>query len=142
MRRPRGDDGNAMVEFTYLAVLLMVPLVYILISAFQVQRSSFGVTEAARQAGRAYTTAPNTTVALDRARAASRLALSDQGVADEPEVDISCDGPCLAPGTTVTVTVRHVVRLPALSVLGSAAPTIPVSATHDEVVDVYSEAAP
>jgi hypothetical protein len=37
----------------------------------------------------------------------------------------------------VTVTVRHVVRLPVLSLLGDAAPTIPVRATHDEVVDRF-----
>ena len=53
-RRPTGDAGNALVEFTYLAVLLMVPLVYVLLAGFQVQRAAFGVTEAARQAGRAY----------------------------------------------------------------------------------------
>ncbi len=27
--RPHGDDGNALVEFTGLAVLLMVPLVFL-----------------------------------------------------------------------------------------------------------------
>ena len=32
MRRPSGDDGNALVEFTYLAVLMMVPLVYVLVT--------------------------------------------------------------------------------------------------------------
>ena len=39
MTRPRGDDGNALLEFTYLAVLLMVPLVYVLLTVFQVQRA-------------------------------------------------------------------------------------------------------
>lgn len=50
----RCDDGNALVELTYLAVLVMVPLVYVLLSVFQVQRAAFGVTEATRQAARAF----------------------------------------------------------------------------------------
>lgn len=137
MRRPRGDDGNAMLEFIYLAVLLMVPLVYVLLSAFQVQRASFGASEAARQAGRAFTTAPDEATARLRAREAAKLALHDQGIDGEPDLDIRCDRPCLAPDAVVTITVRHVVRLPILSVLGSSAPNIPVRATHDEVVDVF-----
>ena len=39
--RQRDDQGNALVEFVYLAVLLMIPLVYVLLSVFQVQRAAF-----------------------------------------------------------------------------------------------------
>ena len=80
MRRPRGDDGNALLEFTYLAVLLMVPLVYVLLTVFQVQRASFGVTEAARQAGRAYATSDDASAGRARAQVAARLAMRDQGL--------------------------------------------------------------
>ena len=112
MRRPTGDDGNAIVEFSYLAVLLMVPLVYVLLSVFEVQRASFGVTEAARQAGRAYATADDPAQGRARAAAAASLAMRDQG--------LDCDG-CLT-GLTgaleadarVTTTVEHFVRLPLL----------------------------
>ena len=134
------DEGSAMVEFTWLAVLLVVPLVYVLLSALAVQRTAFGVTEAARQAGRAYATADDLAQAEARAREAVALALRDQGVQEPPELEVTCDGPCLAPGTTVTVRVAHEVRLPVLSLLGNAAPVVPVSATHDEVVDVFQEA--
>ena len=137
MTRPSGEDGNALVEFTYLAVLLMVPLVYVLISAFQVQRASFGTSEAARQAGRAFATAPDETTARERALVAARLSLRDQGIDAEPDLDIRCQGPCLAPDSVVTISVRHVVRLPVLSLLGDSAPTIPVRATHDAVIDRF-----
>lgn len=136
----RDDEGSALVEFTYLSVLLMVPLVYVLLFAFQVQRASFGTSEAARQAGRAFATAPDETTGRELALVAARLALRDQGIDDEPEVDVVCDGPCLEPDGAVTVTVRHVVRLPVLSVLGDAAPTIPVRATHEAVVDRFRDA--
>ena len=56
----------------------MVPLVYVLLAVFQVQRAAFGVTEAARQAGRAFVTAGSDRRGA-RARAA-QLALADQGV--------------------------------------------------------------
>lgn len=125
-----------MVEFVYLAVLLMIPLVYVLLSAFQVQRAAFGVTEAARQAGRAFVTS-SAGSAEARAQAAAALALGDQGVSEKPRVTIACPQGCHVAGATVTVTVRHVVQLPVLSVLGPLAPTIPVSASHDETVDEF-----
>lgn len=150
MRRParpdlREDDGNALVEFTYLAVLLMVPLVYVLLTVFQVQRAAFGTTEAARQAGRAFAKAPTTGQGYARADAASRLALQDQGIADSAHPVVSClGGPCLQPGSRVQVTVAYQVRLPLLGhVFGdSQHGVIPVTATHTEYVDLYSAPSP
>lgn len=138
LRRPGGDEGTALLEFVYLAVLLMVPLVYVLLSAFQVQRAAFGATEAARQAGRAYATAPDPVTGRERAGQATDLALADQGIEDAPAPEID-DPDGLAPGSRVRVTVRAVVTLPVLGLLlrGDLAPTIPVRATHVEVVDAF-----
>lgn len=134
--RPAGDDGNALVEFTYLSILLMVPLVYGLTMVFLVQRASFGVTEAARQAGRAYTTASSVPAGQDRAATAAQLALADQG--------ISCDAclrrmdDALAPGAAVEARVSYTVQLP---VLGAFFPRdragITVSAVHVAYVDEF-----
>ena len=138
MTRVRGDDGNAMLEFTYLAVLLMIPLVYILTTTFQVQRAAFGVTEAARQAGRAYATAEDDASGRARAEAAARLALRDQGVELDGVPSIrTTDG--LAPGSTVTVEVLHRVELPLVGGLfeGVVPPNIPVRASHVAVVDCF-----
>ena len=47
LRRAReAEDGTALVEVTWLALLLLVPLVYLLVAAFDVQRASFGVSAA------------------------------------------------------------------------------------------------
>ena len=141
MRRPRGDDGNALVEFSYLAVLLMVPLVYVLLTVFEVQRAAFGVTEAARQAGRAFVTADTADQGRERARAAATLAMQDQGL-------VLCAS-CLQPptgglvlGSSVRVRVEHRVVLPLVGGLfsGRVPATIPVRATHVEVVDRFREA--
>ena len=138
MRRPRGDDGTALLEFTALALLVMVPLVYVLLAAFQVQRAAFGVTEAARQAGRAYVLADDPGTGLARARAASDLALADQGVTGAPPPQVADPGG-LAPGSRVVTTVRTTVTLPVLGALlpSSLAPAIPVEATHVQVVDTF-----
>lgn len=139
-RRPTGDDGNALVEFSYLAVLLMIPLVYVLLTVFQVQRAAFGVTEAARQAGRAYATATDEAQGRARAQVAADLALQDQGLVLCP----SCLAPPagqLVPGGTVRVRVEHRVVLPLLGGLfrGAVPLSIPVRATHVEVVDRFRD---
>ncbi len=138
----RDDEGNALVEFTVLALLLLVPLVYVLLGAFQVQRAAFGVTEAARQAGRAFARAESVEVGTARAQAASRLALADQGIADAPDPVVECpEGVCLAPGSTVRVTVSYTVRLPVLSLLAPGGVGVPVTATHVAVVDTFQDGA-
>jgi hypothetical protein len=137
-RRPTGDDGSAMLEFTYLAVLLMVPLLYILTTTFQVQRAAFGVTEAARQAGRAYATAADEAQGAALADRAARLAMRDQGVelAEPPAVQAPQG---LRPGASVRVEVLHRVPLPLVGGLfrGVVPPNIPVRASHVAVVDCF-----
>jgi Flp pilus assembly protein TadG len=138
--RERDDDGNALVEFVYLSVLLMIPLVYVLLSVFMVQRAAFGTTEAARQAGRAFARADTLDQAEARGAAAATLALADQGIHDSSEPVFTCvGGPCLAPGSRVRVTLAYRVKLPGLgAVFGKGAGgTIPVTATHTEYVDVF-----
>ena len=137
-RQPTGSDGSAMVEFTYLAVLLMVPLVYVLLTVFQVQRAAFGVTEAARQAGRAYATADTVPTGLARAEAAAALALRDQGLEAAGPPDVSSTAG-VSPDAQVTTTVLYRVSLPLFGGLfdGTVPPNIPVRATHVEYVDRF-----
>ena len=141
MSRPRGDDGNALVEFTYLAVLLMVPLFYVLLAVFQVQSAAFGVTEAARQAGRAYARADDPETGAAVGAAAARLALADQGITSTAAPDF-CGGSCsLQPGSTVRTSVRYTVQLPIVGGLfGKDRAGIPVTGVHTEVVDRFKEA--
>lgn len=140
-RGARSDEGNALVEFTYVTILLMVPLVYLLLSVFVVQRAAFGTTEAARQAGRAFARAGSVEEAEQRATAAARLALKDQGITLVRDLTFACpDGDCLAPGARVRVTVRYDVQLPVLGAVFGDGPrgSIPVSATHVEYVDRFA----
>ena len=69
LRRPdAAEAGTAIVEFVLLAVLLMVPMVYIVLIAFRLQSTAYALAAATREAGRAYVTAPDTEVAAHRRR--------------------------------------------------------------------------
>jgi Flp pilus assembly protein TadG len=78
--RGAGEEGSALIEFVGLGVLLLLPLLYLLLSVFSVQRAAFAVTQAAREAGRAYATAPSSALAGERANYAAQLAMQSQGV--------------------------------------------------------------
>lgn len=145
-KRCGGDSGNALVEFVYLSILLMVPLFYALLAVFQIQGAAFGVTEAARQAGRAFVRADTADDGIARARKAVQLALRDQGVVDASVVPVfTCDpSPCdLTSGQRVETKVRYTVTLPFVgSFFGKGRAGIPVTGTHVEYVDRFKQDRP
>ena len=140
-----GDSGNAIVEFVYLAVLLMVPLVYVLLTVFAVQRAAFSVSSAAREAGRVYASSDSVEDAAGRALAAARLVMSDSNLPlAGRELRITCSSsPCLEPGSQVVVEITYAVSLPLLPrvIEGRAPATVQVSSRHVEVVDRFREVA-
>jgi hypothetical protein len=124
------------VEFQVLAVLLLVPLVYVLLAALDVQRTVFGATQAAREAGRVAATTGDETAA----RYAAGLALSDQGVEpSDVRVTFACPVGCRTPGGEVRAEVATAVRLPFLPpvLADTVRASIPVSATHTAPIDRY-----
>lgn len=141
MREREGQAGSVVIEVVWLAVLLLVPLVYVVLAVFEVQRGAFAATAAARAAGRAYVLAPTPAEAELRARAASRIALADQGVdGGESVMSLACRPSCLAPGSVVHVRVRHQVPLPLLPrVLGGQAPSLRVEAEHTVPYGTFRE---
>lgn len=145
MNRRRDERGSAVVEFSWLAILLMVPLVYVMLGVFDVQRASYGATAATRAAGRAFIIVPSGLSEDDaRARAfeAARVVMKDQGMELTPaQLTITCNPACLEPGSTVTVTLDTEVRLPLIpDALGGEPPAIHVSASHTEPYGDYREA--
>lgn len=138
MYRHRGDRdeaGSALIEFSWLAILLMVPLIYVLVSVFDVQRGAFGVSSASRAAGRALVLAESESEGRRQAKTAAQLAMRDQGIeGGDVSVDISCSlgrGKCLEPGSVVTVVVRSQIKLPLVpSALGGGAPSFRVESVH------------
>jgi hypothetical protein len=143
--KSRDERGNAVVEFSWLAVLLLLPLLYLMLTVFDVQRTAYGETAAVHAAGRAFmlvTRGEGEDVARARAVEAARLALRDQGVELDPsDLDITCDPSCLAPGSTVTVTLVTQVALPLVpDFVGGDRPSVRVTARHTETYCQYCEA--
>ena len=143
MRR-RTERGTALVEFVWLALLLMVPLVYIVLAMFETQRTAYAAAAAARSAGRAFLTAPDEGVAAARARAAARLAFDDQQTTAPIDVRISCrprPHDCLSPGSVVTVRVLTRADLPLVpAALGESVPSIRIESEHAAPYGSFREA--
>jgi hypothetical protein len=142
--RRRDERGSALVELGWLGILLLVPMLWILVSVFEVQRGAFGVSAAARSAGRAYALAATDAEGERRARAAAEQVMADQGLADVPLVlEFSCDSPgssCHSGGAVVTVRVDTRIDLPLLpDVLGGGAPSFALDATHTVPIGQYQE---
>jgi len=113
----RDDDaerGSAVVEFTFLSLLLMVPAVYFIITVGQLQGGSFAVVGAADQAAKVYVAQADAAGGRAAAEQAVRLAVADYGhAAENASLETSCSpADCMAAGTAVTVTVRLTVPLP------------------------------
>ena len=143
MRR-RAERGTALVEITWLAILLMVPLLYIVLAVFDVQRSAFAVSAAARAAGRAFVLSPSESAAPTRALVAARVAMADQDLdLDRGSIAFTCDpdpANCLAPGSTVQVSVSYPVPLPLVpAALGGNTPSIQVQAVHRMPYGLFRE---
>lgn len=136
----RGESGSAIVEFVFLAVLMMIPLIYLVMVLGRLQAGAYAAATAAREAGRAYVTAENEAAAGQRAEAASRIAFEDHGFGANGRVALSCDGtPCLRPEGRIEVTTEVTVPLPLVpSFARSVIPLeVPLGASHVAVVDRF-----
>jgi Flp pilus assembly protein TadG len=141
--RRRGERGSALVEFSWLAILLLVPLVWIMLTVFEVQRGAFATSAAARSAGRAYALAPDDSTGDQRARSAAELVMADQGAdGQEAAVTVSCRPAslphCHAGTATITVRVESSVALPYVpSFLGSKLASIRLESSHSVPIGQY-----
>ena len=144
MSRVRDERGSALVELTWLGILLLIPLLWIILSVFEMQRGAFAVSSAARAAGRAYALAPTDAEGRQRAEAAARQALADQGVEDAPlDVRITCTPyphDCHSGTSVITVVVSSRVDLPLMpAFLGGNAPSFALDSTHTVPIGQFQE---
>ncbi|HET7802311.1 MAG TPA: pilus assembly protein [Humibacillus xanthopallidus] len=137
--RPR-DEGRAIVEFIFLGVLLLLPLVYLVLTAARLQAASFSASLAGRDAGRAFVTGASDGEALGRARSAASLAFEDFAFTEGATLGVACDGsPCLRPEGVVTSTATIVVQLPLIPdfVADHVPASVTISSTHVSSVDRF-----
>lgn len=136
--RRHAEQGSAVVEFVFLSVVVLIPLIYLVLTVGRIQAGTYAVTQAAREAGRAYVTAEVAEGAAARAQAAADIAFTDFGF--EGQLELGCDGtPCLRPEGRITT--RATVNVPLPLVPGFARAVvpleIPVSSTSVATVDRF-----
>lgn len=145
--KQRDETGSALIEFSWLAIILIVPLIWVVISVFEVQQGAFATSAAARAAGRAYALAPDDATGAARAIAAVEQILADQGTPGQrARVRITCDAPgdsCHVGTAVITVTVDSGVDLPFFpAIFGKGAASFSLDATHTVPIGQYVESAP
>jgi hypothetical protein len=143
----RDERGTAIVEFVWLAILLLVPLLYVVLAVFETQRAAYAASAAARSATRAYVTSPDQVTASERARAAAALAFRDQGIeAADFDLRLSCrpdPTACLSAGSVVVVEISSAVALPLVpTALGDNTPSIHIDARHQSPYGQFRESRP
>ncbi len=141
MRAARADDGSAAIEFIVLGIGLLVPLVYLAAAAATVQSAAFASAQAAREAGRAFSSSATPAQGRRLAVAAASLAFADHGLElPAGALRLACtDGPCLSPGSAVEVVLAWEVPLPWLpgSVAADVPARIPVEARQRVPIDDF-----
>ena len=142
--RGRTQSGSAVVEVVWLGILLLLPMVWIVLSVFEVQRGAFGVTAAARAAGRAYALAPDDATGAQQAKAAAAVAMADQGLDDTPwRIHVDCGQltDCHVGGAVITVRIETQVVLPFVPDFLGGTATFALDAEHDVPIGQYQEPA-
>lgn len=147
VRHERDEQGSALIEFSWLAIILIVPLIWVVISVFEVQQGAFATSAAARAAGRAYALAPDDATGEARAAAAVQQVLADQGApGQQAKVTVTCDAPadnCHVGTSVITVTVDSGVDLPFFpAIFDAGSASFSLDATHTVPIGQYVESAP
>jgi hypothetical protein len=129
-----GEAGSAVLEFTFLGLMLLVPVVYLVLIIAQLQGGSFAVVGAADQAAKVFASSATAADAERRAQQAATLAVADFGF-DPAKMRLAIDCPtaCLEPDSVVTVTVHLQVPLPLVPTMpgtGMSVATLDSSATQ------------
>lgn len=126
----RSDEGQAILEFIAVSVVLLVPVAWGMVGVAKVQSADHAMTNAARQAARAFVM--SSSPALARARAHKAAEIASEPFDADPSLRIECRPSCLVPGGEVTVTARTTVSVP-----GPWSWRVPVSGRSTMPVDQW-----
>lgn len=137
------DTGSAALEFIFVGLILLVPIVYLVVTLGMIQGQSLGTEAGARHIARAVATAEGVAAADARASAILATVVSEYGLDPERvEADVTCrdaSTSCPAAGATIVVTIRTEVSLPLIPpVLGlDRLASIPVEASAAQKVSRF-----
>ncbi|MGB5953768.1 MAG: pilus assembly protein [Ornithinimicrobium sp.] len=139
--RSRSERGSALIEVTFLMIVLLLPLFYLVGTVGRLQAGAYAASGAAREAGRAYVTSPDDVSAPARSLAAAQFVFDAHGFdSGEGNIAVVCaTSPCLTPGSALEINSTVQVPLPLIpSFMSGAVPTsITMTGRHTEPVDEF-----
>ena len=137
--KTRPDAGRASIEFLVFAVVVFVPLVFVIQSLWLIQASAIATEQASRDAVRVFVQHTTTASAASASQAIATHVAREHGLTTPLRLQRSCQpSNCLAPGALVTIRVTTDVRLWQVPVfLGSWPVSVPVGAQASARVSGY-----
>ncbi len=131
VNKPRGEEGNAIVEFVGIVVVIVVPALVLLIGLATTTSAQLALDDAARQSARAYVRADSAHAGEARGREVADRAWTDRGLSEPLSLDFLCSAsPCLTPGAVVTARTSATVTVPIIGALA-------LTGEQEMVVDQY-----
>ncbi len=135
------DGGSALVEFLGWAVVLLIPIVYLILTLTQLHAGKFAAASAAQGAARAFVTSQDVESAYQRASLSTRIALDDQGFNDIAVADVlavRCERQaCLTPDSHIWVAVEIPIRVPGIPLIGNGPKIMTASAAQAATVEKF-----
>jgi hypothetical protein len=137
--RTRADAGRASIEFLVFAIVVFVPLVFVIQSLWLIQASAIATEQAARDAVRVFVQHTNLASASQASQTIATHVAREHGVTRPLVLQRSCQPTnCLAPGALVTIRVSTNVTLWQVPVFSGAWPvSVPVGAQASARVSTY-----
>ncbi|MEU3331061.1 hypothetical protein ACF046_00295 [Glutamicibacter creatinolyticus] len=135
---PLADDrGSSIVEFIFTSTLVLIPMIYLVLAAGQIQAASYAAVGSADHAAKVFAASTEASAAEAYAHDVVGRTLRDFGIpAQQAQTTISCSPACLEPGSTVSVTVTVRVPLPLLPE-GFTASVLTVDSAATQRVDRF-----
>ena len=138
-QKTRPDAGRASIEFLVFAIVVFVPLVFVIQSLWLIQASAIATEQAARDAVRVFVQHTNTSTAANASHTIATHVAREHGLTSPLRLQRSCQPTnCLTPGALVTIRVTTDVTLWQVPVFSGQWPvTVPISGHASARVSPY-----
>lgn len=138
MRFVRDDEGTASLEFIVVAIGILLPLTYVVLTVSAIHRAHAAAAHGAREAARVLMQSDSLGAGSSAAREAVTLAFADHGLtAPADALSVTCSGACLAPGSQVRVDVSWDMPLPWVPDVLDGPVTWPIRDSQTLDLDLY-----
>ena len=136
-RRIADDGGMALVEFIGIAIVLMIPLIYLASIVALVGRATVAADAGARAATRIFVVSATEASARKNAKAVLGRVVADHGLSNATtKMSLTCASkPCLTLGSVVTISVAITQPLDGLPTLGIVPRSVTSTSSHSMVVE-------